>query len=118
MRTVVLGASPNPRRYSYRATEELMSNGYEVIPVGKKTGEILSNKIVHSFPIDENIHTIAMYLSPVNQKEYEDMILENLPERVIFNPGTHNYEFENRLIDKGVKTVRSCVLIMLSNSAY
>ncbi len=118
MLTVVLGASPNPRRYSYMASRELLSNGYEIIPVGVKTGEIEGLEICHIFPENTEIDTVAMYLSEKNQESYYDKILSNLPRRVIFNPGTYNPVFENKLQDAGVETIRSCVLIMLSRGIY
>lgn len=118
METVVLGASPNPRRYSYIATEKLIDEGFKVIPVGIKTGKINNAEITKNYPEQKNIHTLAMYLSPKNQKQYYDILANNPPKRLIFNPGTYNPELESILEKKGVKVIRSCVLIMLSNDQY
>ncbi|PLX07760.1 MAG: CoA-binding protein [Marinilabiliales bacterium] len=115
---VVLGASTNERRYSYRATEALSKNGYRVLPVGIRSGDINGEKIVKEFPLMIEIDTIAMYLSEDNQAKYEDLILQNLPRRVVFNPGTHNAEFQKTLMQKGVEVLNDCVLVMLSNGRY
>ena len=40
-KTVVIGASTNTERYSYKATERLTAHGHEVVPVGLKEGEIV-----------------------------------------------------------------------------
>lgn len=118
MINIVLGASPNPRRYSYRATEVLVSEGKQVIPVGVKTGEISGIPIQHNFPEGIKIDTIAMYLSVENQEKYYDLILLNLPRRVIFNPGTFNPDFQKELSNKGVIVVNDCVLVMVSRNIY
>jgi uncharacterized protein len=118
MINIVLGASPNPRRYSYRATEVLASVGKQVIPVGVKTGEISGLSIQHNYPENIKIDTIAMYLSVENQEKYYDLILSNLPRRIIFNPGTYNPDFQKTLSDKGVIVVNDCVLVMVSRNIY
>ena len=118
METVVLGASPNPRRYSYLATIGLIDAGFKVIPVGIKDGIINNVKISKQYPENKNIHTLAMYLSEKNQKAYYDILTKNPPERLIFNPGTYNNELESIMTEKGVKVIRSCVLVMLSHGVY
>lgn len=118
MLTVVLGASPNPRRYSYKATEELSNAGYDVIPVGIRQGEINGLQIQSEFPADRKIDTIGMYLSAENQEKYYQNILSNLPRRVVFNPGTFNPEFQETLREKGVIVLNDCVLMMLNRENY
>ncbi|MEJ5266637.1 MAG: CoA-binding protein [Bacteroidales bacterium] len=115
---VVLGASPNPRRYSYKATELLGANGYNVYPVGIRSGKIGEYEIIHEFPENQEIHTITMYLSPENQEQYYEKIYKNLPRKVIFNPGTYNPEFQQKLNQKGVITVNDCTLIMVNQGRY
>lgn len=118
MKTVVLGASNNVSRYSYLAAVELLENGHEVIPVGIKKASINNIPIRNSYPENEDIHTVAIYLSAENQKFFYDVLLENPPKRVIFNPGTHNPVFESKLKSIGVEVLHSCVLIMLNNNQF
>lgn len=115
---VVLGASPNERRYSFKATELLSETGYDVIPVGIRKGEIMGLQIQKEFPEQAKIHTIGMYLSADNQEKYKEFIFKNLPKRIIFNPGTYNPEFQKTLIEKGVEVVNDCVLLMVNSSRY
>jgi len=113
--TVVLGASPNPGRYSYRAVKSLLSRKIPVIAIGKR--EFLQDdfKIRKGFPEDFGpVHTVAMYLNAYNQKEYYNYILSLKPARIIFNPGTANIEFEEILVKQGIEVVSDCMLIMLS----
>ena len=39
-KTLVLGASDNPARYSFRAAHMLRNHGHEVVPVGIRKGEV------------------------------------------------------------------------------
>lgn len=118
MKTVVLGASTNTRRYSNIATGELIIKGFKVIPVGVREGNIHGIAIQKTYPLDEDVHTIAMYLSPKNQESHFEFIKQNPPIRVIFNPGSYNPKLESVLKNLGVEVVQSCVLIMLARGVY
>lgn len=113
--TLVLGASPKPERYSYRAVRNLLSHGIPVIAIGKRAFLLNDFEIKKGLPeITEPVHTIALYLNANNQKEYYDYILAIRPERVIFNPGTANPEFEEILRKHDIVAVNDCLLAMLS----
>ena len=45
-KTVVLGASPNPSRYSYLAVTGLQAHGHTVIPIGRRQGQINGDQII------------------------------------------------------------------------
>lgn len=117
-KTLVLGASTNPSRYSYMAVNRLMDKGHEVVPVGIKKGEINGLEIINDLVIQDNIDTITMYLGPQNQKAYVDYILATRPKRVIFNPGTINLPLMNQLEGEGIGVVDACTLVMLSANTY
>lgn len=115
---MVIGASPNPGRYSYRAVRSLVAHSVPVIAVGLREGTIEGIEIQKPFPEVDGIDTITMYVGPLNQKFYYDFILKTSPERVIFNPGTENDELERKLRSAGIKVVYGCTLIMLANDEY
>jgi predicted CoA-binding protein len=117
--TLVLGASPNPERYSYRAVRSLLSRKIPVIAIGKRDFVRDDLKIMKKLPEDIGaVHTIALYLNANNQKEYYDDILSLKPARIIFNPGTANTEFEEILREKGIEVITDCMLVMLSCGKY
>jgi hypothetical protein len=118
MKTLVMGATPNADRFAYRAVMSLQRHGHEVVPVGRKKGEIGGIKIQNDLPQDEDIHTVTLYLNPTNQKEYYDYIISLNPKRIIFNPGTENYELEKLAQEKGIEIVEGCTLVMLSAGQY
>ena len=117
-KTIVLGATPNPNRYAYRATSRLQEEGHEVIPIGIRKGEIEGIKIENGTPQYEGVDTITLYLNPDNQKLYYDYIFSLKPKRIIFNPGTENFELIKLAKEKGIETEIGCTLVMLSINNY
>lgn len=117
-KTLVLGASTNPDRYSYKATLSLLNKGYEVALVGIKKGQIAGIDISNIPPQYEEIDTVTLYLSPDNQKPYYDYIFSLRPKRIIFNPGTENYELIRLAKDKKIEVEIGCTLVMLSIGTY
>lgn len=113
-KTLVLGASPNPSRYSNIAVHRLHSYGHEVVPVGVKNGEIDGIEIIKGQPSSENIDTITLYLNPQRQEQYYDYILGLEPKRIIFNPGTENPELMRLAAEKGIENKIACTLVMLT----
>ena len=113
--TLVLGASPNPERYSFRAVRSLQSKKIPVIAVGRRDFDADDLKIRKGMPDDiSHVHTVTLYMNAKNQEEYYDYILSLHPKRVIFNPGTTNYKFADTLRKKGIEVVTDCMLAMLS----
>ncbi len=117
-KTLVLGASTSPTRYSFLATHQLLKKGHAVVLVGKSSGMVEGNTILTTWPADENIDTITMYLAPHNQQKYYADILESGARRVIFNPGTENDELENLARAKGMEVEEACTLVLLSVNQY
>lgn len=117
-KTLVLGASENPARYSNLAVKKLSSHQHPVVAVGRRKGQIADVKIsTEQDPIDD-LDTVTLYLNPVNQKPYYDYILSLKPKRIIFNPGTENEELESLANKAGIETIEACTLVMLSTSQY
>jgi uncharacterized protein len=118
MKTLILGATPNPDRYAYRAAISLQNKGHEIILVGIKQGQINGVTIQNGMPDVKEVHTVTLYVGPQNQWQYYDYILGLKPKRVIFNPGTENSEFENLLQQNNIEPIIACTLVMLSIGNY
>ncbi|MFC2080316.1 CoA-binding protein [Bacteroidota bacterium] len=118
IKTIVLGASPNPARYSFKAVKSLLRFGHEAIPIGFRPGVIYDKFIQRGMPEIENVHTIALYIGPERQEEYHDYILSLNPRRIIFNPGTMNESFMEELENKGIEVVEGCTLVMLDSGEF
>lgn len=117
-KTLVLGASPNPIRFSHKAVKSLVRHGHEVIPIGIREGDIMWQKIIIGKPKYDDIHTITLYLNPNNQKEYYDYILSLSPKRIIFNPGSENQELIEIAMKNDIEVSIACTLIMLNSNKY
>ncbi|MFH0895373.1 MAG: CoA-binding protein [Bacteroidota bacterium] len=117
-KTIVIGASPDPSRFSYKAVKRLTEDGHPVIAIGNKEGEIEGIKILNDKPNIQDVHTVTMYLNSSNQAEYVDYIINMKPKRVIFNPGSENDAFAAQLKQKGIEVDESCTLVMLSTELY
>jgi predicted CoA-binding protein len=116
--TMILGASPNPERYSYMATVMLMEKGHAVYPYGIKKGMIQSLPIVQDWPQIGSIASLTLYLGPTAQEEYYDQMIALKPERIIFNPGTENPILVQLAHAAGISTIEACTLVMLKTGQY
>ena len=112
-KTVVLGASPNPTRFSYQCVQALAGQGVPVIAIGLREGYAGNIPIQRGMPEVTGIHTVTMYIGSQNQPPYYQYILSLKPHRVIFNPGSENAEFELLLLNHKIRVVHSCTLMML-----
>ena len=117
-KTLVLGASDNPSRYSFLAVNRLRSYGHPVVAIGKK------NSMVADVPIEKekkdwkNVDTVTLYLNPFHQQQYYDYILSLKPKRIIFNPGAENDELADLAVKNGIKPIEACTLVLLSTNQY
>jgi uncharacterized protein len=117
-KTLVLGASANPTRYSHLAIHKLREHHHPVLAIGKK------NTVVADVPVQTEISripdldTVTLYLNPENQKNYYDYILSQHPRRVIFNPGAENPELEKILTDHDIQVLEACTLVLLGTGQY
>ena len=117
-KTLVLGASDNPSRYSYLAIKKLRANQHPVIGVGKRKGMVDDVKIETDHVAVQGVDTVTLYLNPANQKEYYDYILDLRPNRIIFNPGAENEELAAAASGAGIEVVEGCTLVMLRTGLF
>lgn len=117
-KTLVIGASTNPDRYSNMAIQSLRRHHHDVVALSKREGKVSDVFIQTEFPKNEDIHTVTMYVGASHQLEYYELLLELKPERVIFNPGSENFELKKLLEINGIETVEGCTLVMLNTGQY
>ncbi len=117
-KTLVLGASTNPSRYSYLAIQRLVYYNQDVVAIGLKEGEVSGIQIEKEKIPFEGIDTVTLYLNASRQKEYYDYIVSLKPNRVIFNPGTENPEFYNLLKENRIEVENACTLVLLGTNQY
>ncbi len=117
-KTLVLGASSKPNRYSFLAANRLQNKGHEMVLIGNKPDKVGNQMIITSQPPLTDIHTVTIYLSPPIQEQYYEYILSLQPQRIIFNPGTENPSFMKMAKEKGIEVLAACTLVLLSTNQY
>ena len=117
-KTLVLGASDNPSRYSYLAINRLRNNGHEVAAIGRKATTVADVNIETEKKDFKDIDTITLYLRPEHQKEYYNYILSLKPKRIIFNPGAENDELYDLAKENNIQPMEACTLVLLSTGQY
>lgn len=117
-KTLVLGASLKPDRFSNRAVRRLTEHGIQVVAMGLRVGEIAGIRVETPYTLFTGIHTISLYIGPRNLFHYHEYILSMKPYRVIFNPGTEDRAFMRRLALEGIEVVEDCTLVMISSGRY
>ena len=117
-KTLVIGASLNPSRYSNIAINRLVSYRHPVVAIGLRVGEIAEVNIVKEKTPFKDIDTVTLYLNAKRQEEYYNYIISLKPNRVIFNPGTENSEFYKLLNENKIDFEEACTLVLLSTHQY
>src|SRR5947209_7936578 len=115
----VVGASPKPDRYAYRAMEMLREYGHHPIPVNPAFPEVLGETCYASITeIPHSLGTATLYLRKARSDKLSDQILQAHPRRIIFNPGAENPELAARAEKAGIEVVEGCTLVMLRTGLF
>ncbi len=117
-KTLVLGASGNPVRYSNIAINKLIENNQSVVAIGQKEIIVAGVKVQTKQVPFTGIDTVTLYLNPQRQRDYYNYIISLSPKRVIFNPGTENPEFYQLLKSNNIQVEIACTLVLLTTGQY
>ena len=117
-KTLVLGASQNPSRYSFLAINRLRQKGHPVVAIGRREGSVADVTLIKDKIALNDIDTVTLYLNNKHQQEYHDYILSLKPKRIIFNPGAENPELEKLAEEHGIETMEACTLVLLSTGQF
>jgi uncharacterized protein len=117
-KTLVLGASEKPERYSNMAIRMLTDHGHSVVAIGNREGHVGQVAIHTDHLQEDNIDTVTLYLSAANQRPYYDYILSLHPRRIIFNPGAENNELMQLAEQNGIDPWEACTLVLLRTGQY
>jgi predicted CoA-binding protein len=117
-KTLVIGASINTERYSNIAIKMLREYNHQVEALGLKIGNVDDVKIFTEAKQISDLHTVTIYLNSNLQKQYYDYIISLKPKRIIFNPGTENYELKKIAEKNNIQTIEACTLVMLRTGNF
>jgi len=117
-KTLVIGASLNPVRYSNKAICKLTEKEQPVVAIGLREGVVAGINIIKEKEHFQDLNTVTLYLNSKRQVDYYDYIISLKPDRVIFNPGTENPEFYRILDENNIDFEAACTLVLLSTGQY
>ena len=119
-KTLVLGASLKSIRYSNIAINMLLDYNHKVVAIGLRKGIIRGVEIMTNISdfTEKDIDTVTLYLNASRQVVYYDFIIKLKPNRVIFNPGTENWEFMDLLEKNNIDYDVACTLVLLRTGQY
>ncbi|HVF72045.1 MAG TPA: CoA-binding protein [Chthoniobacterales bacterium] len=115
----ILGASPKPDRYAFRAFQMLREYGHNPVPINPAFDDILGAKCYPTIgEAPQPIDTITMYLGPTRSDSLIDDIIAAKPRRIIMNPGAENPGLAEKAGGAGIEVVEGCTLVMLSTGQF
>ena len=119
-KTLVIGASEKPDRYSNKLVRLLQQMDIPHLALGYKEGKIGSTSIQTHLTQDEqaSIDTISLYLNPKRQEDYYSLILQINPDRIIYNPGTENSILMDLAKNHNIKNEIACSLVLLRTGQW
>ena len=113
---VILGISDNPERYSYKAHQKLIENGFiNQVGISPKKITLSEIQLLNSLDqIEDSVHTITLYIGAQRLEPMIDSILKLSPKRIIVNPGTENCNLIDQAKEVGIEVIEGCTLVMLA----
>ncbi len=115
---VVLGASPNPERYSNMLIRRLKAKNYTVYPVHPALHEVEGIRVVSTLDkVPGGADVLSVYVRAERSTPLLQSILATGIPKVIFNPGAENPELATALSEKGVEVENACSLVLLGMNA-
>lgn len=115
----VLGASPEPERYSHRAVRLLQEKGHRVIPVNPGQSHIDGLPVARTLAdIQEPVDTVSLYVSPDRLAQVIPGLIALKPSRVIFNPGSEDDALAAQLMAAGIACEAACTLVLLRTGQF
>jgi len=115
----ILGASPKPDRYAYKAFRMLRDHGHRAIPINPAFEEILGEKCYPKIAdAPQPLDTVTMYLGEARSNPLIDEIIAAKPRRIIMNPGAENPALAAQAEEAGIEVVEGCTLVMLQTGQF
>jgi len=116
---VVLGASPKPSRYAFKAMQMLRQHGHTAIPVNPAYAEVLGERCHPDLrTVPAPIDTVTIYLGKRRSDPLVEQITSAAPRRIILNPGAENDRLSDAARERGIEVVEGCTLVMLSIGTF
>ena len=110
----IVGASPNPERYSHQAVLRFLARGYTVWPVHPAGHSVAGQpgfKTLGELPGRPDI--VCMYVNPQAGLTLLDAIVTAKPQVLWLNPGADGEPLASAARARGLTVVEACSLVAL-----
>jgi predicted CoA-binding protein len=115
----IVGASPKPGRYAFKAMELLSEYGHTPIPVNPAYHEILGQTCYPRLgATPKPIDTVTLYHGSARSNPLIEEILSVEPRRIIMNPGAENETLAEKGRERGIEVIEGCTLVMLRTGTF
>lgn len=115
----VLGASPKPERYAYKAMELLREYGHHAVPVNPAFEQVLGQPCYPNIAaVPKSIDTVTLYLGEARSHPLMKEIIAAKPRRIIMNPGAENDALADKARAAGIEVIYGCTLVMLRAGTF
>lgn len=110
----VVGASANPEKFGSRIYKKLKSKGYTVYPVNPNYETIDGDKCYSDLSsLPEVPEVIDMVVAPKHGMQTVEEASRLGVANIWLQPGTYNDELLSLIEEKGITSVKACVLVAL-----
>ncbi|OOC43418.1 CoA-binding protein [Thermosipho sp. 1074] len=109
----LVGATTNKEKFGYIILKDLISKGFEVIPVTPKYEEIEGIKVAKTIKeLEEDVDLIVFVVPPKVGAVVTREVLERGFKNLWYQPGAYSSEIEEILKQSGVEVVRErCIMV-------
>lgn len=116
---LVLGASPKPERYSFKAVELLRQYKHKVLPVNPYHSQVSGAPCIKRVSdVSESVDTVTVYIRAEQLEADIGALIGLAPRRVIFNPGTESKALAAKLQQAGIGVEEACTLVLLRTGQF
>lgn len=70
------------------------------------------------FKLNEDFHTLTIYVNSNLSDKYQALLLASKPKRVIFNPGAENTSLASKFSKNGVEVINGCTVVMIKTNQF
>jgi len=115
----VLGASPKPERYAFKAMQLLKEHRHYPVAVNPAFERILDEACYPKISAGPQlIDTVTLYLREARSDPLIDEIIAASPRRIIMNPGAENTALAAKARERGIEVIEGCTLVMLRAGTF
>jgi predicted CoA-binding protein len=111
----IVGASPDPAKYSHQACLRFAQRGYSVWPIHPSATEVAGLRVFASLAdLPGRPDIVCMYVNPQRGLDLLEAIVAAAPTMLWLNPGADGEPLASAARARGLRVVEACSLVVLA----